>query len=286
MSINVFDTIKQAFSKLNPDDVRASADRLVRVGLFAQSETAYQQMEAFFVPWPRSNQRVLERASDITLPDGPRYDISIYSQEISPPKDGFSFDVQNPEHTVNEILKAKTGLHIPLARHLQPFRQPVAEIAIRNVSKENALFSLATALPDIIPFVELPWAVGEFASDTVVLTVNQVRLAFMLAALSDHEVGYSEQKGEIASILLGAFGWRAIARELVGKIPFGGGLIPKAAVAYAATRVVGMSLDRYYRVGHSYSKSERAAAYQEALEKGKTIAASILENLKRRKLQP
>ena len=49
--------------------------------------------------------------------------------------------------------------------------------------------------------------------------------------------------------MLGAFGWRALARELVGKIPMGGGLIPKAAIAYAGTRVVGLSLERLYRIG-------------------------------------
>jgi len=59
-------------------------------------------------------------------------------------------------------------------------------------------------------------------------------------------VGYRQQKSEIAGVIAGAFGWRAIARQLIGKIPFGGGLIAKAAVAYAGTRVVGLSLERLY----------------------------------------
>ena len=100
---------------------------------------------------------------------------------------------------------------------------------VKKIAKENALFSLATALPDIVPFISLPWALGEFASDTAFLTANQIRMAFLLAAANDRDVGYHEQRGEIASIILGAFGWRALARELVGKIPWGGGLVPKAA---------------------------------------------------------
>jgi len=37
-----------------------------------------------------------------------------------------------------------------------------------------------TALPDIIPsIVDLPWSIGEFASDTAFLTINQIRMAFL-----------------------------------------------------------------------------------------------------------
>ena len=84
-------------------------------------------------------------------------------------------------------------------------------------------------------FIELPWAIGEFASDTAFLTANQVRMAFQIAAACGKDVGLGKQKGAVLSIAAGAFGWRALARELVGKIPLGGGLIPKGAIAYAGT---------------------------------------------------
>jgi len=54
--------------------------------------------------------------------------------------------------------------------------------------------------------------------------------------------GVFERAAEILSIVGGAFGWRALARELAGKIPFGGGIIPKGAIAYAGTYVVGKGL--------------------------------------------
>ena len=209
-----------------------------------------------------------------------------FQRGLRPSKDGFTFYLQNPEHTVKDIIKAHPDRAIGLARHLEPFQKPVSCDIIRRVARENALFSLATAIPDVVPFISLPWAVGEFASDTAVLTANQIRMAFILAAASDREVGYREQKGEIATILLGAFGWRALAREVVGKIPFGGGLIPKAAVAYAGTRVVGLSLEKYYRVGYHYTRSERNVAYQDALERGRTIAGSVLNGLKRHQIAP
>src|SRR6202040_1402495 len=117
-------------------------------------------------------------------------------------------------------------------------------------------------------------------SDTAFITANQLRMGFFLAAASDRPIGYREQKAEVASMLLGAFGWRAIARELVGKIPLGGGLLPKAAIAYAGTRVVGMSLERFYRVGSAYTREERRQAYVDALERGKTYAASVLDGFR------
>jgi hypothetical protein len=172
---------------------------------------------------------------------------------------------------------------IPLARRLDPFRRPVAQKIVRNVAKENALFSLATAIPDVVPSLAMiPWSVGEYASDTAFLTMNQIRMAFMLAAASDRPIGYGEQKSEIASVIAGAFGWRAIARELVGKVPFGGGLIPKAGIAYAATYAVGMSLERLYRVGYGFSRTERQAVYEEAFEHGKQIASMLLQGFRQR----
>jgi len=154
---------------------------------------------------------------------------------------------------------------------------------VHRVSRDNALFALITALPNIVPsFIELPWSVGEFASDTAFLTLNQVRMAFLIAAASDRIVGYSAQKGEIASIVTGAFGFRALARELVGHIPLGGGLIPKGAVAYAGTFVVGFGLDRYNRLGYGLTRKERHESYEAAYQRGKGVVEMLLHGLKKR----
>ncbi len=196
----------------------------------------------------------------------------------------FEFDPGRPERAVAEILQARPDLQLPLARLYQPFRREVTQEIVQNVSKENALFSLATALPNVLPsWASALWSVGEFASDTTVLTANQIRMAFLLAAASDREVGFKEQRTEIGSLMAGAFGWRAVARELAGKIPFGGGLIPKAAIAYAGTYVVGISLERLYRVGELLTREERRGAYEAAYDKGKQIAAAMVDAYKRKR---
>jgi hypothetical protein len=290
MSVNLFQHVKEAIANLNPEEVRQHAARPIRVVLHASSETAYARMEQFFAPAslsPGKRSELAGRVIRASQTGGARqpHDIDIYFDEPGAHVrrgDGFTFRSDRPEAIIQDILRKRTDLAIPLARFLPAFRTPVAERIIKKIAKENALFSLATAIPDILPFVSLPWAIPEFASDSAVLTANQIRMAFFLAAASDRTIGYREQRGEIGSIVLGAFGWRALARELVGKIPYGGGLLPKAAIAYAGTRVVGMSLERYYRLGYAYTREERRAAYGDAFERGKAVAASLLQSFKER----
>jgi uncharacterized protein (DUF697 family) len=180
------------------------------------------------------------------------------------------------ESMVESIVAENSSIELALGRSFPEFRTAVAQRIVTRISRENALLALATALPNVIPgIIELPWAVGEFATDTAFLTMNQIRMALMLAAVYERPVGYVEQKASIAAIAAGAFGWRAIARELVGKIPLGGGLIPKAAVAYAGTWVVGSGLERLYRTGLSLTRREKRESWKQALEEGREVAAEI-----------
>jgi len=200
MSINVLKNIKEALANLNPQEVRDHVERPIRLLLYSSDEAGYRTMEQFFAPPELSLQKRAEVESILVRgfqSDGLSQptDVPIYfgpmGREIlkSKPKP-FAFDRDRPEHTINEILKQRPELAIPLARHILPFRQPVVDRVIKKVSKENALFALATALPDIIPLLSLPWAIAEFASDTAILTANQIRMAFFIAAASDRPVGY------------------------------------------------------------------------------------------------
>jgi hypothetical protein len=297
MSIQVFQHVKDAIRNLDPEDIRKHTERPLRLLLYAGGEAEYHEMEGFFIPRDASPakraqvRRVVHRAAESGVPPATG-DLEIYFDPAGElagrnlearASDVFGFDPAQPAAVVHQILDRRPDLAVPLALHVLPFREEVSRRMIKKVAKENAYFSLATALPDIIPFISLPWAVGEFASDTAFLTANQIRMAFLLAAANDRDIGYHEQRGEIASIILGAFGWRALARELVGKIPWGGGLVPKAAIAYAGTRVVGLSLERYYRLGRHYTRAERRLAYQDALERGKQLVGGLVEGFERQR---
>ena len=286
MSLQVFKEIRAAVANLDPAEVQAAADRPLRIGLLATTEQAYAAMEEFLLPADKVSERkraeaavMIESAADPERRSD--FDMVLCEPGLACPKNGFTFHADNPAPTVHEILTACDELSLTLARNFPPFRQPVVDRVIHNVSKENALFSVVTGLPDIIPSIlELPWSIGEFASDTAFLTINQIRMAFLIAAASDKPIGYSMQKAEIATIVTGAFGWRALARELVGKIPFGGGLIPKGAIAFAGTYVVGLGLDRFHRLGYGLSSAERRESYQAAFERGKGIVQLVLRGIK------
>ncbi len=276
--------IKKAISTLNPSEVRELSERSVRVALHAGDRDAFNRLEQFFLrdlsPTRRHQSATLLTRAPLNA-GAPPVDLHVYDESALAAPHGIVFHHAHPKQFIYKTLAQNPALGVPLAKSFPPFRKPFVERVIARTCRENTLFSIATALPDIIPSViELPWAVAEFASDTAFLTMNQVRMAFLIAAASDREVGYTHQKSEIAMVIGSAFGWRALARQLVGKIPFGGGLIAKAAVAYAGTRVLGLSLDHYYSIGFTYTREERDRLYADAFRQGKKVALKMLTFLR------
>ncbi len=271
---------RTAFSLLSPDEIRSRAGRPVTFGLVAAGDGAFAEMEDFLIPAdapPAVRARLAGlvcRAGDPGVPE--KVDLVLYEHGVAGPKGTYTFHRGDPGRTVTEIVRENDDIAPALAHRYPAFRAPVVERVIQSVARENALFAVATALPDLVPNLgELPWAFGEFASDTAFLTANQVRMAFRIAAVCGRPVGFAHQKAEIVTIAAGAFGWRAIARELAGKIPFGGGLIPKGAIAYAVTYAIGKGLERLYHAGERYTRAERREVYRQAFERGRSVAQSI-----------
>jgi len=278
--LDVVKQVRAAFSLLNPDQVRKRATQPVSLGLVATSDRGYTELEEFLIPTSLSDtvrerlRATLHRAADPQVP--PRVDLVLYEAGLHCPEGAYRYQRDDPESTVREILHENDDLALSLASRYPVFRKAVVERTIMSVAQENALFAVATALPNVVPSLfELPWALGEFASDTVFLTVNQVRMAFLIAAACGAEIGFTQQKGEILSIVASAFGWRTIARELAGKIPLGGGLIPKGAIAFAGTFVIGKGLERFHHGNVPYTRRQRDEVYREAFDRGKERAEML-----------
>jgi hypothetical protein len=281
----MFATIRQAraaLSHLNPAEVRNHAARLVRVGLIAATEYRYAAMEEALVPAAAHHQdrslgmSAIFRGGD---PDAPaKVDLVLYDEGIPAPKGVYVLYPKDLDATLQPILHDDDSLELPLARQFPGLRSHIVDRIVQSIARENALFAFATALPDVIPsLVEIPWAFGEWATDTAFLTANQIRMAFMISAACGKETGFARQKLQILSIVGGAFGWRAIARELAGKIPLGGGLIAKAAIAYAGTFVVGKGLELLYHGQVSFSHEAKRSMYREALERGREFGRSLVQ---------
>jgi uncharacterized protein (DUF697 family) len=276
--LDMFKQARAAFSLLNPQEVLHRAQMPVRIGLVAADASGYAELEDF-LGCPSGESNVF-RASDLVIPDD--VEVVLCAPGIDVPRGAFGLHPADPMATVVEILSQREEFELALARQFPVFRKAVMDGIVHAVARENALFAVTTALPDVLPsLLELPWAMGEWASDTAFLTVNQVRMAFQMAAASGRQVGIQHQKAEILSIAAGAFGWRAIARELVGKIPFGGGLIPKGAVAYAGTYAVGKGLEKLYNCGHRVTRNQFREMYHHALDRGRQVAGKLLRDVRR-----
>jgi len=279
--LNTFRQVRGAFSLLNPQEIRRMCAVPPEIGLVAATPSGYAAMEDFLLPAavPHRLRELLiakvHRAGDPGAPES--FDVVLYDAGLPCPAGCFAYHPGDPALTVHAILEEHPEMGLTLARHFVPFRKAVVDGIVQSVCRENALFALASALPNIIPnFFELPWAVGEFASDTAFITMNQVRMCFLIAAATGKKIGFAERKMDLVPVLASAFGWRAIARELAGKIPLGGGLIPKAAIAYAGSYVLGKGLERLHGVGRLPSAAERRELYAEGLAKGHRLAQGAM----------
>ncbi|MBV9304127.1 MAG: hypothetical protein JOY62_11860 [Acidobacteriaceae bacterium] len=284
MSIAGLVSVRKAISKINPKQAREMSERPLQIALYSSHPDGYRAMEDFFLGELSPARRRASNATLVRKPVGTEaggYDLVVHDGTVAAPMHAVLFEAWRPALFIERALDTHPDLGVALAKNFPRFRRPFVDRVIKRTCRENTLFSLATALPDVIPNIfELPWAVAEFASDTAFLTMNQIRMAFLIAAASDRAVGYTEQKSEIATVIGSAFGWRALARQLVGKVPFGGGLLGKAAVAYAGTKVLGLSLERFYRIGYNYSREERDRLYADAFRQGKQVAFKILSRLR------
>lgn len=286
MALSVLKDIRKIFSGLNADEVRELASQDFHVGLAASSGSIYRKMEDFLAPpslGGAARRRALRAAGNVeslSAASSRDYDLVLCEPGIPVPANGYVFEPGSEDSLLGLIAADNEKKELSLARTFAVFRPAVSRRIVARVARENALFSLVTALPNVFPnALELPWAAGEFATDTAFLTTNQIRMALHLAAAYGQPVGYAEQKGQIAAIVAGAFGWRAIARELIGKIPLGGGLLPKAAVAFAGTWVVGLGLDKVNHTGVGLSRQERRDAYADAFAQGRDAVRELAPGL-------
>ncbi|MCB1018657.1 MAG: hypothetical protein KDC27_01960 [Acidobacteria bacterium] len=288
MYLPVLRQISHALKTLNPNEVQSMANRPIEFGVLAADDQVAAEIFSFLLPPELSQSRVREAGKRIirisSEDDFSRCNLGFAEPGVPHPAHFYRFDPFQPTRSAVQMLDEHEDDALALARWFPAFRDEVTERTIWKVCKENALFTVATAIPNVVPsWISVPWAAGEFASDTAFLTMNQVRMAFLLAAASDREVGYAEQKGQIGGIVAAAFGWRALARELVGKIPAGGGLVSKGLVSFAGTYAVGKGLDRFFRFGKQLTRSERRDYYDHAYDRGRSAVQEIVDRFRTHK---
>lgn len=174
------------------------------------------------------------------------------------------------------ILQALPNCRLGLAHQYPKLRGAVAEDLIRETSRVNAQLALVASLPTLIPV--LGFFVGGIA-DILVLTKNQAMLVFKLAGIFGRDI--DDRMGilrEIAPVVGSAFVWRTMARTAVGLAPAPISALPKAAVAYAGTYVVGQAARYYYERGNGPPPEAIQAFRREA----RRLYSSLNEALKQK----
>ena len=256
------------------------ARKPVTFGILAADEQFVDEVQDFLFPSPHSPEagRLILATEEA---DFARATVGFAESGVPHPPHFCVFDPHEPSGSVAELLgdDRNDELLIALAANFPGFRRAVSDRLIWKVAKENTLFTAATSLPNIVPSVlSLPWTVGEFASDSAFLTMNQVRLALLLAAAHDKPVGYDRQAFPIGSILASAMGWRALARTAVSKMPAGGGLVSKGLIAFAGTFALGRALEYWFEHGSTLAKAAQSEHYADGLRRGRSTVERIVKN--------
>ncbi len=175
---------------------------------------------------------------------------------------------------VPAVLKLLPEHHLALGRQFPLFRSGVAQRLISDTCLSNAAYALSSGLAEVVPLFNLPLNLA----DMVVLSKAQAFLVYKLGLALGLSTHWQDYLSEFGGVLGGGFFWRQIARQLVGLIP-AWGLIPKVAVAYAGTYVVGQIVLRWYLNGRHISAQQVRQLYGQALSQGKRLARSLISRL-------
>lgn len=175
--------------------------------------------------------------------------------------------------TVLELLPQQ---HIALGRQFPLFRLQVARQLINDTCFSNAAYSFSTGLAEIVPVLDLPLNV----TDMIVLTKSQAFLAYKLGLLLGFSTNWQDYVTEFGGVIGGGFLWRQIARQLIGLIP-AWGILPKVAISYSGTYVVGNAVLGWYLTGRNLSPRQMRALSVQAFSKGKDYARMLAGKLAR-----
>lgn len=178
------------------------------------------------------------------------------------------------EQLVPQVLKWLPGKQIALARQFPLFREAVARELISETCLSNTAYSLSTGLAELLPVLNLPLNV----TDMVVLTKAQAFLVYKLGLALGYATDWQSYVTEFGGVLGGGFVWRQLARSLVGLVP-AWGIIPKVAVAYSGTYVVGQAVYQWYLTGRHLTPEQLQALYRQAFLQGRRVAENVRARL-------
>lgn len=138
-------------------------------------------------------------------------------------------NLDDPAPVLAAVARKLGDEAIAAGRRHPALRDPVAELLIAQAARKAGAIGVAVVIP---------------GADMPALTLIQVSLVAQLAAL--HGRPLDVRRGlEVAGVIAGAFGWRAIARRAALVAPLSR-FVVRGGVAYSATRAVGEAARAYF----------------------------------------
>lgn len=130
------------------------------------------------------------------------------------------------------IMSNAPAKRVSMAEYFPFMRWPFSLELTRLIALQNA----AVGLVFIIPGADMP-----------AITLNQIKLVLQIASVYGQPLDMTRAL-EVAAVIAGAFGFRALARELSGAVPVLGWGI-KGTIAYTGTLAIGQAALEYFDEG-------------------------------------
>jgi uncharacterized protein (DUF697 family) len=179
------------------------------------------------------------------------------------------------------LVECARGVEIAVGRNLPVLRESVAAKLTRDAANNALKVALASAVVDHIPLAGIVLGVFASAGDMVAITGIQVMLMLHIEAAYGQDPDM-QRTWQLLPVIGGGFGWRTLARELVGFVPLAGIAI-KGAIAYAGTIVVGEGVTFFHEHGAHMTKGQAAALYQRAKADALRFARELIAKVLRKR---
>lgn len=173
---------------------------------------------------------------------------------------------------------AQSSLRLAIPRQFPVARAPIVDQLIEDTARANAIYAASTVVAEMIPILNLSFN----AADILILSKNQLIMAYKIALATGKRGTVKEVMGEIVGVVGGGFLFRQVARQLVGSIPVVG-IVPKIAIAYAGTWVIGRSVYLWSTEGKKLDMSEARNFQRAALARGRVVAQDVLRRVVKRR---
>lgn len=287
--IGSFRSFVNVVREINLEELRANAEMAPRLLVTAPNEDDAAKIAEGLAGGPGSSFVVTARLDSLPR-SGQAFDaVVVYdpttsdslarvidtlrAKELQLPVISFNGRAATDETAIELVREAITAATPDRAtgfgRHIPVFRPAAVKAVVDQTARANAQFALVSNLPSAIPIIGSLMAAG---ADMLVLTKNQVLLVFKIAAIHNRDPRDQWKiLREVMPVVGAGFFWRTLAREAASFLPLLIGTLPKVAVAYVGTVVVGRGADFYYRFGKRPTRQQMREIYRQAADSLKRV---------------